>query len=182
MRKFKLYLVTGGSRKRDCVTVNGFADAERKAKQMLKEAFVDCPNKEATFVECVEDAFELNLDHLTMTYDCFGDMYWTWLKLSEYGNPLYNDLLTEEQEEWLQSLREEKEMHIEDLSKEDLIELYSEVTFGSIYLSDYKNFAYIDENEVFDVCEHYDMHIEQDGVADTPEEFANWVMDNYFNY
>ena len=73
-------------------------------------------------------------------------------------------------------------MHIEDLSKEDLIELYSEVTFGSIYLSDYKNFAYIDENEVFDVCEHYDMHIEQDGVDDTPEEFANWVMDNYFTY
>lgn len=182
MRKFRLYLVTGGSRKRECVIANGFTDTEHKAKQMLREAFKDCPNKDSTFVECVEDAFELSIGHLIMTYDCFGDMYWTWLNMSEYGRPLYNDLLTEEQEEWLQSLREEKEMHIEDLSKEDLIELYSEVTFGSIYLSDYKNFAYIDENEVFDVCEHYDMHIEQDGVDDTPEEFANWVMDNYFIY
>lgn len=182
MRKFKLYVVANGSRQKEPVIADGFVDAEKKAKQLLKSTFADYPNKNETYVECVEDAFELNIDHFTMEYDCFGDMYWRWLRCTEYGRPKYSDLLTDDQEKWLEFLRGEKEMHIEDLDEDDLIELYSEVTLGSCFLSDYKNFAYIDEREVCSVCEHYDKHIEEDGVEDTPEEFASWVMDNYFTY
>ena len=65
---------------------------------------------------------------------------------------------------------------IEDLSEEDCKKLRSEICIGSCYLADYNNSFFLDRNELFDYCYSYDIYIEEEGLEDTPENFAYYLM------
>lgn len=65
---------------------------------------------------------------------------------------------------------------IEDLSEEDCKKLRSEIRIGSCYLADYNNSFFLDRNELIDYCDSYDIYIEEEGLEDTPENFAYYLM------
>lgn len=176
MRKFELYAVLNGERKREPIIANGFVEAEKKAKEWFKEIYKDYPNRDETYIECVEDKFMLSCDHLVMSKDCFGDIYWRMLIMGDIL-PRYIDVLNDYDKEVIEEWREEKELHVTDLEERDLKDLYWSVTWGSIYLSDYENDAYIDTNEVYDVCEKYERWIEEEKKEHSPETFVDYVMD-----
>lgn len=74
-------------------------------------------------------------------------------------------------------LRNEKEIHVWDLSEDDLKKLRGEIYIGSIYLSDYENSFYIDENEVFDYSQSYEEWLDNEHVEDSPEEFSYYIRE-----
>ena len=94
-----------------------------------------------------------------------------------YWGPIGMRLLTEYEREELDLLREEKEIHIWDLDREQLKKLRSEICVGSCYLSDYANSFEIDPNEVCSYSDGYLSFIEEVGYEDTQEEFAEYCMD-----
>ena len=65
---------------------------------------------------------------------------------------------------------------IEDLTEEDCKKLRSEVCIGSCYLADYNNSFFLDRKELSDYCDAYDIYIEEEGLEDTPENFAYYLM------
>ncbi len=180
MKKFKLYTVISGERMKEPVIANGFAEAENVAKELYKKYHSQYPSND-TYIECVESELLLSLDHLIFRTDCFGKMYWKWLVMGDWC-PLYEDLLSESEQKQLQEWREEKEIHVIDLCEEDLKELYYQVTFGSCFLSDYENEAYIDENEVCDVCERYERWVDENNEKHCPKTFAYYVIENERGY
>lgn len=177
MRKFELYVMANGERRCEPIVCNGFVEAEKKARELFGEVYKDYPNRDETYIECVENESMLRRNHLVMGKDCFGDIYWRMLIMGDFM-PLYSDLLTDDHKELLEAWREEKELHVADLCEEDLKDLYCQVSFGSVYLSDYKNDFYIDTEEVCDVCESYERWIEEEKEEHSPETFADYVM-NY---
>ena len=177
MRKFELYVVANGSRRREPIVCNGFVEAEKKAKELFEEVYKDYPNRDETYIECVEAKFMLSCDHLVMSKDCFGDIYWRTLIMGDFM-PLYIDLLSDGDKKLLEAWREEKELHVTDLCERDLKDLYYQVSFGSIYLSDYENDAYIDTEEVSNVCENYERWIEENKKEHSSETFVDYIM-NY---
>lgn len=186
MKKYKLIVVGGGQRltKEYDNVVKGFAAAEERAKELLKEHL---PNYPDTYIACFgKDEMPFDWDHLIYVKDCFGDIYWKVMVREGYLLPLYDRLLDEDEEHELEMLREEKELHVSDLNEEELKELRTEVWVGSCYLDDYKNSFEIDEDEVCNVCDSYDRYLstDEDGnflpesewKQDTPEEFAYFCM------
>ena len=93
-----------------------------------------------------------------------------------YWGPIGMRLLTEYEREELDLLREEKEIHIWDLDREQLKKLRSEICVGSYYPSDYANSFEIDSHEVCNYSESYLSFIEEVGREDTQEEFAEYCM------
>lgn len=175
MRNFELYVVASGERERKPIVVNGFIEAEEKAKELLKETYKRYPCTD-TYIECVIEECELNFDHFVMVKEADGNMNWRVLKMSEYA-PLCIDWPDDVDMAQLDEWREEQERHIEDLTSDELKELYDQVSFGSIYTSDFENGFFIDADEVMSVCEDYEAWVECNGFEDTPELFANYVLD-----
>ena len=176
MRKFRLYKVESGNRAKDPVIVEGFLNAEEKAKEMLQEIWDDYPCDD-TYVACVEKEADLYYDHLIMQKDVFNEVYWKKLVIGTYC-PLYDRLLEDYEEDELEEWRKEKDISLSDLTNEQLQQLRSEIVVGSMYLSDYENSFNINENEVYDISESYDIWCEENGVEDNAENFADYVQNH----
>ena len=98
--------------------------------------------------------------------------------MMEYGYycPHGLRLLTDVEQESIDLLREEKEMHIWELNKEQLKKLRSEIRVGSYYGSDYENSFGIDADEICKYSEGYLNYIDEIGCEDTQETFAEYCM------
>lgn len=90
--------------------------------------------------------------------------------------PLHDRLLKDYEEDELEEWRKEKNISLSDLANEQLQQLRSEIVVGSMYLSDYENSFHINENEVYNISESYDIWCEENGVEDNAENFAEYVQ------
>lgn len=170
MTKFELTVVKAGEpgyRK----TVYGFAEAEKAAYELLAQ--IDGCNLEDSYIVCNEYPYVCG-NIYALTRDSDGEAVWKTLVVGEYC-PVGVRLMTRDEELLLELWRSETERHIEDLDLDELAKLYSEVTFGSIYYSDYTNSLGVDEHEVADICDEYDKWLMNEGVTDDANEFANYV-------
>lgn len=174
MRKFRLYKVDGGIRIEDPVIVEGFLKAEEKAKDMLQEIWDNCPCDD-TYIACVERENDLYYDHIIMQKDIYDEVYWKMLVMGDFC-PLYDRLLKDYEEDELEEWREEEDLSVFDLTNEQLQQLRSEIVVGSIYLSDYENSFYINEDEVCDTLESYDIWCKENDIEDNAENFAEYVQ------
>ena len=176
MKTYKLIAIVAGERnsKFADAEARGIVEAEKKADELLEKYIHDYPSD--TYIVCVEDESEMWFDdYLCWQKDCYGEKYWMKMENGDYC-PIGLRLLTEYEKEELNELREEKEIHIWDLDREQLKKLRSEICVGSIYTSDYANSFEIDSHEVCSYSESYLSFIEECGYEDTPEEFAEYCM------
>lgn len=90
--------------------------------------------------------------------------------------PLHYRLLEDYEEDELEEWRKEKDIDLSDLTNEQLQQLRSEIVVGSMYLSDYENSFHINENEVYDISESYDIWCEENDIEDNAENFAEYVQ------
>lgn len=153
MRKYKVY-IPGVTSKNNIV--RGFAEAERVAKELYEEYIKG--NGSDDYVVCFEanwwDEIDSLDEYLIYGDDYYGEVYWRIMVNGEYC-PLYPRLLSKDEEEWLQSLRDEPEIHVCDLNDDELKQLFSQVAIGSLYYSDYENTFEIYEREVCDICDGF---------------------------
>lgn len=176
MKTYKLFAIVAGERnsKDADAEARGIVEAEKKANELLEQYIHEYPCD--TYIACVEDEFKMQYDdYLCWQEDCYGERYWKKMK-NGYWMPIGLRLLTETEEEELDLLREEKEIHIWDLDEEQLKKLRSEISVGSIYLSDYNNSFDIDPNEVYNYSEGYLEEVDEYYGNDTPEHFAEYCM------
>ena len=176
MKTYKLIAIVAGERnsKYADAEARGIVEAEKKADELLEKYIHDYPSE--TYIVCVEDEFEMWFDdYLCWQKDYYGDKYWMKM-VNGHCCPIGLRLLTDDEKEELDELREEKEIHIWDLDREQLKKLRSEICVGSIYTSDYANSFEIDPNEVCNYSEGYLSFIEEVGREDTQEEFAEYCM------
>lgn len=158
---------------------DGFAKAEKKAKEMLLNLIKDGWSSTDTYV-CISengrDVVFLDTDMYILKRDCCGEI--AWFK-NVYGSYCYvcERLLDDEEKAELDVLRNEKEIHVRDLSEDDLKKLRREIYIGSIYLPDYENSFYIDEYEVFNYSQSYEEWLDNKDVEDSPEEFSYYVRE-----
>lgn len=177
MKTYKLIVIADGGRvsKRPDAKVRGFVEAEKKADQLLEEYIHDYPSFE-TYVVCVEDESEMYWDdYLCFVQNVYGERFWMKMKNGSYC-PIGLRPLSETEQEELDLLREEKEIHITDLDEEQLKKLRSEICVGSSYYADYRNSFEIDEHEVCDYAEGYESYISDEELEDTPQEFADYIL------
>ena len=155
MKTYKLIAIVAGGRisKYEDAEARGIVEAEKKADELLEAYIHEYPCD--TYIVCVEDESEMYYnDYLCWQEDYYGDRYWKKMQ-NGYWCPIGLRLLTETEKEELDLLREEKDLHIWDLDEEQLKKLRSEISVGSVYLSDYNNSFEIDPNEVYNysTCE-----------------------------
>ena len=177
MKTYKLIAIVAGERnsKYADAEARGIVEAEKKADELLEKYIHDYPSE--TYIVCVEDEFDMWFDdYLCWQKDCYGEKYWMKM-VNGHCCPICLRLLTDDEKEELDELREEKEIHIWDLDREQLKKLRSEICVGSCYLSDYANSFEIDPNEVCSYSDGYLSFIEEVGYEDTQEEFAEYCMD-----
>ena len=177
MKTYKLFSVVAGERisKYPDAEVRGIVEAEKKADELLEKYIHDYPSE--TYIICVEDDSDIWFeDYLCWQKDCYGEKYWMKMVNGHYC-PIGLRLLTDDEKEELDELREEKEIHIWDLDREQLMQLRSEICVGSCYGSDYENSFDIDTEEIYSISEGYLSFIEEHGYEDTQEEFAEYCMD-----
>ena len=176
MKTYKLFVIASGSRisKSADATAKGIVEAEKKANELLDQYINDYPSD--TYIACVEDEYDMYcIDYLCWQQDCYGERYWMMMEYGYYC-PIGLRLLTDVEQESIDLLREEKEMHIWELNKEQLKKLRSEISIGSCYRADYKNSFEIDEDEVCEYSEGYLDYIDDIGCEDTQEAFAEYCM------
>lgn len=176
MKTYKLIAIVAGERnsKYADAEARGIVEAEKKADELLEKYIHDYPSE--TYIVCVEDEFEMWFDdYLCWQKDYYGDKYWMKM-VNGHCCPICLRLLTDDEKEELDELREEKEIHIWDLDEEQLKKLRSEICVGSLYFSDYENSFEIDSDEVYNYSEGYLSFLEECGYEDTPEEFAVYCM------
>lgn len=176
MKTFKLIVIAGGGRvsHKPDTEVKGFIEAEKKAKELLDQYINDYPYD--TYVACVEDESEMNYtNYLCMVQDCDGEKFWNMMEYGYYC-PIGLRPLTDVEEEYIDLLRDEKEIHIIDLDEEQLKKLHSEISVGSSYYADYRNSFDIDEKEVCNYADGYESYISNEGLEDTPQEFADYIL------
>ena len=177
MKTYKLIAIVAGERnsKYADAEARGIVEAEKKADELLEKYIHDYPSE--TYIICVEDESDMWFeDYLCWQKDCYGEKYWMKM-VNGHCCPICLRLLTDDEKEELDELREEKEIHIWDLDREQLKKLRSEICVGSCYLSDYANSFEIDPHEVCNYSEGYLSFIEEVGYEDTQEEFAEYCMD-----
>lgn len=179
MKEYKL-VVTGVTKEFDNV-VKGFAEAEKRAFALYNKYKDDYPTASIACFEVNEIMY--SQDYLCLQKDCFGDLFWRKMIVSDNCLPLYLNLLSVEEEEYLNDLRQERERHVNELSLEELKELRSQIYVGSMFLSDYENTFNIDKEEVMQYSDGYIEYLETEadetGVddsdwLDTPEAFAEY--------
>lgn len=178
MRKFYLKSVMSGCPDNNIVCVDGFAKAEKKAKEMLSKILREGWSNIDTYVclsENERDVMFLDTDMYILVRGYYGEL--TWFK-NIYGTYCYvcERIINDEEEAELDEWRNEKEVHVLDLSEDDLKKLRGEIFVGSCYLSDYGNSFYIDEEEVYDYSKNYEDYIGVLNLEDTPQNFANYIM------
>ena len=176
MKTYKLIAIVAGERilTKNDIEARGIVEAEKKADELLEKYIHDYPSE--TYIICVEDESEMLFDdYLCWQKDYYGEKYWMKMENGHYC-PIGLRLLTEYEKEELDELREEKEIHIWDLDREQLMQLRSEICVGSCYISDYANSFEIDSHEVCSYSEGYLSFIEECGYEDTPKEFAEYCM------
>ena len=176
MKTYKLFSVVAGERisKYPDAEVRGIVEAEKKADELLEQYIHNYPSE--TYIVCVEDDSEMLFDdYLCWQKDYCGEKYWMKMKNGHYC-PIGLRLLTNDEKEELELLREEKEIHIWDLDREQLMQLRSEICAGSCWIYDFKNSFEIDVHEVSNYVDGYLDFIEDAGREDTPEEFAEYFM------
>ena len=177
MKTYKLIAIVAGERnsKYADAEARGIVEAEKKADELLEKYIHDYPSD--TYIVCVEDESEMWFDdYLCWQKDCYGEKYWMKMVNGHYC-PIGFRLLTDDEKDELDELREEKEIHIWDLDEEQLKKLRSEICVGSCYGSDYENSFDIDTEEVYNISEGYLSFIGFYGYEDTQEEFAEYCMD-----
>lgn len=176
MKTYKLFVIASGSRvsKSADAKARGIVEAEKKADELLEQYINDYPSD--TYVACVEDELDMNcIDYLCWQQDCYGERYWMMMEYGYYC-PIGLRLLTDVEQESINLLREEKEMHIWELNEEQLKKLRSEIRVGSYYGSDYENSFGIEADEVYKYSEGYLSYIDETGREDTQEAFAEYCM------
>lgn len=179
MRKFYLRSVINGSPDNNIFEADGFAKAEKKAKEMLLNLIKDGWASTDNYVclsENGRDVMFLDTDMYILKRDCYGEI--AWFK-NVYGSYCYvcERLIDDEEKAELDALRNEKEIHVRDLSEDDLKKLRGEIYIGSIYLSDYENSFYIDENEVYNYSQSYEEWLDNEDVEDSPEMFSYFIRE-----
>ena len=180
MRKFYLKSVASGQPVGEISCVEGFNSAEKKANEMLQSLISDGYIGSDTYVALSEDERDvkyLDTDVYILQTDYFGDIAWFRLIYGTYCylcDRLINDEEKAEMDEW----RDEKDLHVLDLGEDDLKKLRGEITIGSFYLSGYENSFYIDTNEVSSYAESYEMYLEEENLQDTPQNFADYIINN----
>lgn len=174
MRKFKLYVVEGGELMQE-VCVKGFVNAETKAKEILEEIWPNCPCDD-TYIECVENPSDRWFNHFVLTKDYDGETCWKTLVVFD-GCPLSTRFPNEDEEYEMDVWRNEKEVHISDLSEDELKELRHQICVGSCYISDFANTLGVDEDEVCTMSEEYDNWCDTEGIEDTADNFAFYVLE-----
>lgn len=179
MRKFYLKAVKSGSPDKSIVEVEGFVKAEEKAKEMLSQLIKEGWSNVDTYV-CLSDSMTdvkyLDVDMYILKADYYGEI--TWFR-NIYGYYCYacDRLINDEEKAELEEWRNEKEIHIDDLSEDDLKKLRGEICVGSCYLADFENSFNLDANEVSDYSEKYEEYIEELGLEDSPANFAKYIME-----
>lgn len=176
MKTYKLIVIVDGERvsKYPEAKVKGFVEAEKKANELLEKYINEYPSD--TYVVCVEDESEMYWnDYLCYVQDRYGERFWMKMKQEYYCNIGLRQLTETEQEE-LDLMRDEKEVHIWDLDEEQLKSLRGQIYLGSCFLSDYQNSFGVDEYEVSKYSESYEDYISDGELEDTPQEFADYIM------
>lgn len=177
MKTYKLFTFVAGERmlsKYPDAEAKGIVEAEKIANELLETYIHEAPCD--TFVACVEDEWDLHCNnYLCWQQDYYGERYWMMMEYGYYC-PIGLRLLTDVEQEEIDLLREEKEMHIWELNEEQLKKLRSEICVGSCYGSDYENSFGIDPDEVYEYSEGYLMYLDESGYEDTQEEFAQYCM------
>ena len=177
MKTYKLFTFVAGERllsKYPDAEAKGIVEAEKEANELLEAYIHEYPCD--TYVACVEDESEMYFDdYLCWQEDYYGERYWKKMKNGGWC-PIGLRLLTETEEEELDLLREEKELHVWDLDEEQLKKLRSEISINSIYYSDFNNSFEIDCHEVSNYADGYLEHLKESEYEDTPQEFADYCM------
>lgn len=177
MKKFRLIPVKSGEMcEKSAVKVEGFVNAESRAKEMLKEIYKDYPCED-TYIILADDGSWYISDHFVMEVDCYGDMHWMRMIKGYYGGNLGTRFPNDDEMEILQDWREDYDADIYDLSYDELVSLRGEISVGSIYCSDYENTFHVNERDLCDVCEEYDYWCEREGVEDNGDNFAFYITE-----
>ena len=176
MKTYKLIVIEDGERvsKYPDAEVKGFAEAEKKADELLDKYVDNYPLD--SYVVCVEDESEMYWDdYLCYVQDRYGERFWMKMKQGTYCKIGLRSLTETEQEE-LDLMRDEKEVHIWDLDEDELKKLRKQICIGSCFYSDFKNSFGIDTNEVMMHAEAYEDYIAEEELEDTPQEFADYII------
>ena len=182
MRKFYLKSVAAGQPIGDIACIEGFKNAEKKANEMLLSLMNKGYSSADTYVALSEherDVEYLDADVYILKADCLGDITWFRLVWGTYCY-LCDRLINDEEKAEMCEWREGKELHVWDLSFQDLKNLREEIRVGSCYLSDYENSFNIDTNEVSNYAESYEMYLEEENLQDTPQNFADYIINNAY--
>lgn len=176
MKKFRLIPVKSGEMyEKSAVKVEGFINAESKAKEMLKEIYRDYPCDDTYIILADDDSWYIS-DYFVMEVDYYGDMHWMRMIKGYYGCNLGTRFPNDDEMEILQDWREDYDADIHDLSYNELVSLRGEISVGSMYYSDYENTFHVNERDLCDVCDEYDYWCEHEGVEDNGDNFAYYIM------
>ena len=176
MKKFRLIPVKSGEMyEKSAVKVEGFINAESKAKEMLKEIYRDYPCDDTYIILADDDSWYIS-DYFVMEVDYYGDMHWMRMIKGYYGGNLDTRFPNDNEMEILQDWREDYDADIHDLSYNELVSLRGEISVGSMYYSDYENTFHVNERDLCDVCDEYDYWCEYEGVEDNGDNFAYYIM------
>lgn len=172
MKRWRLFVVRAAEREEGSETyAANFEEADRIAKELFKK--YDDGNYCDVQVWCVRHEefypnadFHPEEDFPVYSKDSFGDCSWSRMRVGNYGY-----LGLEYDEDFIDEIKEEdkayKIRHIEELSEDELKDLFMNITPGSIYLSDYANDYGVDEKEVSSWVDGFD----EDLVEQIKDEF-----------
>ncbi len=177
MKKFKLIPVKSGEKcEESAVKVEGFVNAEAKAKEILKEIYKDYPCDD-TYIILVDSEVWYFDDFFVMEVDYYGDIYWKRAIKGSCCLIRYTRLLNDDEKAILQEWREDYDASVYDLTHEELVSLRGEIVCGSMYYSDYENSFHVNEHDLLDVCEEYGVWCEREGVEDNGDNFAFYILE-----
>lgn len=69
---------------------------------------------------------------------------------------------------------------LDNLSKDELKELRSDITIGSYFTVDYNNRFGLDPTDILGLSDGYTEYIDEANLEDTPENFAAYVQENEY--
>lgn len=175
MTKFQLIVFSscGDKLYEEKSLINGFVNAEERAVELWNEYH-------SIYLDNVQVALLKSGDaigyygYFVYTRDAAGDLGWMVVRWGFYY-PLYTDILRDYEEYQLEEWRSEQDVSILDLTCDDLRKLYSEISFGSIYTSDYENSLGVDEDEVFHYSEMFLKYMYKEGREESFSE-EDWVI------
>lgn len=173
MKRWTLFVVRGGEREEGTDRqADNLEEAEKVAKELYKE--YDDGNYCDLMVFCAPH-HDYNNDYAehhpdedfpVWSKDCCGDSYWRVMRVDDYGL-----LGLDFDKDFIQEIKDyenaHKPRHIENLSEEELKDLFTQITPGSICLNDYANDYNVDEKEVLNWIDGFD------------EDLANQIRDEF---